>query len=279
MLRPNRRQTQPLLARLPSAHECVDCCGRALRRAVPALVALLCAGAIGTGAWAGWQFLTTSRHFAVSAIEIRGTHHVSLDEARALLPFAPGANVFRLDTGAAEAALRRHPWVADARVHRELPDTVVIELRERTAAAVVAADGLYLVDATGKPFKRAELERGEAADLPIVSGVTRQLYAEAPAVAGDRVKRGLAVLAAWHGAARPNAGEVAIDGRGATVYTWDDAIAVRLGAAEGPALVASLARFDAAWAALSPEERRRTRAVHVDNDTRSDLVTVSFTTN
>ncbi|HVK71804.1 MAG TPA: FtsQ-type POTRA domain-containing protein [Kofleriaceae bacterium] len=279
VLRPNRKRTSPLIARLPTAREAIDGCGRALRRAVPAMIALLCAGTIGAGGWLGWRFLTTSPRFAVTAIEVRGAHAVPADELRALLPFAPGVNVFRIDTGAAEAALRRHPWVADVDVHRELPDTVVVDVRERRAAAVVAADGLYLVDADGRPFKKAELERGEGADLPIVSGVPRQLYADAPDEAAARVTRALAVLAAWNTGARPAAGEVHVDGRGATLYTWDDAVAVRLGAGDDAALAPRLARFDAAWAALTPEERRRTRAVHVDNDTRSDLVTVSFTPN
>ena len=42
------------------------------------------------------------------------------------------------------------------------------------------------------------------------------------------------------------------------------------------ALAGHLARFDAVWAALSPDERRRLRTMRVDNDTRTDLVTVSF---
>ena len=35
---------------------------------------------------------------------------------------------------------------------------------------------------------------------------------------------------------------------------------------------------DYALGLLSPDERRRTRAIHVDSDTRGDLVTVSFAT-
>ena len=65
---------------------------------------------------------------------------------------------------------------------------------------------------------------------------------------------------------------------GATLFTYDDAVAVRVGDAAGLELTTRLRRFDAAWAAMSADERRRARAVHVDSDTRSDLVTVSFAT-
>ena len=51
---------------------------------------------------------------------------------------------------------------------------------------------------------------------------------------------------------------------------------MRVGAADPDRLAAHLARFDAVWAALSLDERRTLRAMRVDNDTRTDLVTVSF---
>lgn len=284
MLRPNRRRTSPLVARLPRPGEVLDACGRALRRSGPTLAVLAVIAAVAGGLVLGHRFLTTSRRFAVADIEVRGSTVLTADEVRALLPIARGDNVFRAATGDAEDTLRALPWVASARVRRELPHTIVVEIEERTPAALVAADDLYLVDAHGRPFKRAALDRGEGKGLPVVSGVPRDLYSRAPDEAAARVRRGLAVLRAWGnasepGSVRPAAGEVAVDARGATVFTYDDAVAVRLGAAEGDELALRLARFDAAWTALGPDERARARAIHVDNDTRTDLVTVSFRTN
>ncbi len=279
VLRPNRKTTQPLVARLLRPRDAIEGCGRALRRAAPALATVAVLATIGGGLALGHHFLTTSPRFAIAHIEVRGSTVLSADEVRALLPISRGDNVFRVSTGAAEGTLRALPWVAAAAVRRELPHRIVVELRERTPAAVVAADDLYLVDAGGHPFKRAAIERGEGQGLPVVSGVSRELYASAPDEAAARVRRGLAVLAAWTAIPRPAAGEVAVDGRGATVFTYDAAIAIRLGAAEGAVLAARLARFDATWSALSPDERARARAIHVDNDTRTDLVTVSFRTN
>ncbi len=288
VLRPNRKRTSPLVARLPRPGEALDACGRALRRAAPSLAVLAVIATVVGGLALGHRFLTTSRRFAIADIDVRGSTVLTADELRALLPIRRGDNVFRAATGDAEDTLRALPWVASARVRRELPHTIVVEIEERRAAALVAADELYLVDAAGRPFKRAALDRGEGKGLPVVSGVPRELYGRAPDEAAARVRRGLDVLAAWQAPARadapgatprPAAGEVAVDGRGATIFTYDDAVAVRLGAAEGDELVARLARFDAAWSALGPDERARARAIHVDNDTRTDLVTVSFRTN
>lgn len=281
MLRPNRKRTSPLVARMPRPREAVDACGRALRRSAPALVTIGALALIASGLAFGHRFLTTSHRFAISEVEVRGSTVLAADEVRALLPIQRGDNIFEAKTGAAERALLALPWVAGVDVRRELPHTIVVELRERTAAAVVSADDLYLVDAAGHPFKRAAVERGEGEGLPVVSGVPRDLYTKAPEEAAARVRRGLEVLAAWTapGDVRPAAGEVSVEAAGTTVFTYDTAVAVRLGDAAGDALVARLARFDATWNSLSDDERTRARAIHVDNDTRTDLVTVSFRTN
>jgi cell division septal protein FtsQ len=281
VLRPNKKRTSPLVARLPRPREAVDACGRALRRGAPALVTIAALSLIAGGLAFGHRFLTTSHRFAISEVEVHGSTVLTADEVRELLPIHRGDNIFRASTGKAEAALVALPWIAGVDVRRELPHRIVVDVRERTAAAVVAADELYLVDAAGRPFKRAAVERGEGKGLPIVSGVPRDLYKTAPDEAAARVRRGLDVLAAWTAPAdaRPAPGEIAVEPSGTTVFTYDSAVAVRLGVAEGDVLAARLARFDATWSSLSPDERARARAIHVDNDTRTDLVTVSFRTN
>jgi cell division septal protein FtsQ len=270
---------------MPRPREAVDACGRALRRSAPALVTIAALALVASGLAFGHRFLTTSTRFAIAEVEVHGSTVLTADEVRALLPIQRGDNIFRASTGAAEQTLLALPWIAGADVRRELPHRIVVEVRERTAAAVVSADELYLVDAAGNPIKRVATVRGEGKGLPVVSGVPRDLYQTAPDEAAARVRRGLEVLAAWSAlepranGARPAAGEVSVEGAGATVFTYENAVAVRLGAAEGDALAARLARFDATWNALSADERNRARAIHVDNDTRTDLVTVSFRTN
>lgn len=274
--RGNRRAPAPLRDRLPKPRVVADACGRALRRAAPAIATLAILATLAGGALYGYRWITTTPRFAVADVEVRGGRVLDAEAVRARLPFGAGTNIFRLDTGAAERALLADPWVARATVRRRLPRTVVVEIVERTPAALVSSEGLYLADAEGRPFKRADLARGEGKDLPVISGIARELFAAAPQLASARVRDGLAVFAAWSAGDRPRAGEIAVEPAGTTVYTYDDAIAVRVGAAAPDRLAAHLARFDAVWAALSPDERRTLRAMRVDNDTRPDLVTVSF---
>jgi cell division protein FtsQ len=294
--RNNRRRATPFRERMPDLRRApgrfADGCGRALRRAAPALLLAAVAGAVGTAAWAGYRFVTTSPRFAIETIEVSGATTLGPDGIRARIPVAIGDNLFRADLDAIELALEREPWIAEATVRRELPRTLVIDVRERTAAALVDLDGLYLADAEGHVFKRARLDAGEGAGLPVVTGIARADHAASPDAAAERIRLGLATLAAWNGSPappergaegaeskeRPAVGEVRVDRRhGTTLYTFDDAVAIRLGEATGDALAGRLDTFDAAWAALSAEERQRARAIHLDHDTRPDHVTVAFT--
>src|SRR5262245_50703943 len=145
--RPNRRKQGSVWSRLPKPHMIADACGRALRRSVPALIGVGVLAAIGAAAWGGYRFVTTSSRFAVETIEVHGNHQLTADQVRELIPARVGDNVFsaRLDDIVHE--LRGNPWVATAEAHRVLPHTIVIELREHEAAALVQLGGFYLADA------------------------------------------------------------------------------------------------------------------------------------
>jgi cell division protein FtsQ len=277
-------------ARLPKPHAIADACGRALRRSLAPAAAVAVLGAIGGAVWAGYHWISTSPRFAITAIAIQGTRHVDPDDLLAALPIRVGDNVFVGLDRIARAA-RANPWIASAEVRRILPHTIAVDVREHTAAAVAELGELgelYLVEATGQPFKRAALEAGEGEGLPIITGIGRAAYAADPAAAMATVRDALAALDGWRAADRPAIGEIHVDSHGAvTLHTYDQAIAIQLGAvavasaagssaSAGPdALLGQrLHTFDAAWAGLSETERARTRAIHLD--ARPDHVTVAF---
>lgn len=259
--------------RLPKPGAIADACGRAVRRSLSTVAAVIAIGAIGGGGWAGYHWLTTSPRFAITAITIAGTQHVDPDDLRAALPIRAGDNVFASLTEVTRA-VRRSPWIAAALAHRILPHTIAIEVREHTAAAVIELGELYLVDASGHPFKRAALETGEGDGLPIITGIGRASYIAHPAAAAAAAQDAIAALDGWRPADRPAIGEVHVDPHGAvTLHTYDPAIAIRLGAL-GSGLAARIHTFDAAWAGLSDAERTRARTIHVG--ARPDHVTVAF---
>src|SRR5262249_12464033 len=141
---------------------------------------------------------------------------------------------------------------------------LVIDIREHEPAALADLGGLYLVDAAGRAFKRADLAAGDGAGLPIVTGIDRATYLAHPDDGAALVQAALAALRSWReDATRPAIGEVRVDARRALVlYTFDSAIAIDLGAVDAE-LPARMQTFDAAWAELGDAERARTRAIHV----------------
>jgi cell division protein FtsQ len=274
--RPNRRLKQgSIWARLPRPPVIADACGRALRRSLPALIGAGVLVAVGGTAWAGYRFVTTSDRFAITTIEVHGAEKASPDALIASLPAKRGDNMFSASLDAITSEVRANPWIASAEVHRELPHTIVIDVREHVPTALVQLGGLYLVDADGHPFKRAELATDDGAGLPIITGLERTAYSADPAGTAANIRNALGALAHWRDEAdRPSIGEVHLDTHGGlTLVTYENAIAIQLGPIDST-LALRMQTFDATWAELSPTERARARAIHLD--TRPDHVTVAL---
>jgi cell division protein FtsQ len=262
---------------MPDRGTVLDACKRTLRRSLPAVVATAIALGIGLGLLAGYRFVTTSKRFAIATIEVKGAQRLAEDSVRAALPVKLGENIFTTDLGEVTRALRGDPWIRSASAHRELPDKLVVEIREHAAVAVVQlGTDLYLADETGHPFKRANVEAGETEHLPIVTGIGRDAMRTAPHETSELITRAFGVIARWRtNAMRPELSEVHVDAHhSVTLRTYDRGVAIQLGALRE--LEERLATFDAAWTELSDAERARVTALHVSPHASSDQVTVAF---
>jgi cell division protein FtsQ len=229
--------------------------------------------ALAGSAWAGRWYVTHARHFAVRAVHVSPTVHVTADAlvTRAAVPL--GVNLFAIDRDEVARAVSQEPWVARAHVRRELPSTLVLDVVEREAACTVAFGALYLADADGNVFKRATPD--EAAGLPVVTGIGRDDFLAQPEVVRVQLRQALRAIAAWRlNGARPAIGEAHVDRiAGVTVYT-ERGVGVRLGVIDD-SLAARLGRYDAVRGALD-ESNEVPRLVYVDNRARPDRVTVKL---
>ncbi len=271
----NRRRPASVWSRIPRPPAIADACGRALRRSLPALAATAAITGVGSGIWLGYRFVTTSERFAISSIEVQGASQLTADEVRAALPVELGTNIFATDLDTIEIAVRAHPWIESATAHRILPDTLVVEIREHVPAAIAQLGELYLVDDTGHPFKRAQLEAGDGAGLPVITGLDRASYRRDPAGTAQTMLAALAALAHWRtGEDRPAIGELHVDSHHTITFrTFDTGAAIQLGPL-GADLGARMQTFDAAWTELTDAERTLVRTLHLD--ARPDHVTVAF---
>jgi cell division protein FtsQ len=139
------------------------------------------------------HYALTSPRFSIQEVNLLGGKRVSPQVAQEQAGIALGANIFALDTALAERKLLENPWIYEARVTRDLPRSLRVEIKDREPAALaVFSERLYLVTADGEPFK--ELSPGDPADFPLITGVSVEGLSRDRPREIDRVKEGLAVL-------------------------------------------------------------------------------------
>jgi cell division protein FtsQ len=106
---------------------------------------------------------------SVKRVEIQGIHHmdrlpvysVALDQTSTAMPL--------VDLEAIRQKLLRFGWVADARVSRRLPDTLLVDVVERVPAAIWQYQGkLNLIDKDGVVL--AAVDPQTMPDLPLLIG-------------------------------------------------------------------------------------------------------------
>lgn len=215
-----------------------------------------------------------SPRFAVQQIAVGPTDHVSADEVTALAGVQLGDKLLAVDPDVVASRLTTHPWILAARVRRELPSTLSIEVTERRAVASALLGALYLLDANGRPFKRATF--GEADGLPVVTGVSRDQYATVRSTSEAVFRQALGLLAQYSEGhpERPPLSEVHVDPRaGFTLVLFDGSGEIRLGRGDFPA---KLARLDRIFAALGPRGPSALSVVYLDGPL-SDRVALRLT--
>jgi cell division protein FtsQ len=120
--------------------------------------------------WSGYARVMGSERLKVAHVEVRGSHFLSEGEVRELLGPAVGENILGVDIESLKSRLRASPWVAEATVARTLPDTLRVDIRERSPLALAELDRLYLMDADGTLVDLYG-PRTSGFDLPIVRGL------------------------------------------------------------------------------------------------------------
>lgn len=86
--------------------------------------------------------LANSPLFAATDIQVKGSDHVEVETARALIEVPEGTTMFNVDEKAIYDSLKAIPWVKGVDVKREWPHTLVVTPVERkmSAIAFITAD-------------------------------------------------------------------------------------------------------------------------------------------
>jgi cell division protein FtsQ len=143
-------------------------------------LAWIVASFAGVPAMAGQQLavFAADAGFEVKRVEVRGIKHLNelkvyervLAERDRAMPL--------VDIDGLREELLQLSWVEDARVSRQLPDTLVIDVVERKPHAVLRkADRLVLIDATGHELETVSAARAKGKLVLSGPGASRQVVA------------------------------------------------------------------------------------------------------
>jgi hypothetical protein len=116
-------------------------------------VKLLVFTAVVGGSVLAWQHapeaLASSALFRVSEIRFEGARYLDGNAALPIATLPEGFSVWS-DLETVAGRVRAHPLVAEARVRRRLPSTLIVEVREREPVGLLPTPTLVPVDAEGR---------------------------------------------------------------------------------------------------------------------------------
>jgi cell division protein FtsQ len=148
---------------------------------------------LATVAWG----VSVSPLLDVDHVHLRGLHHLTAAEVERAGGIHPGDAMVWLDPSRAERAIEALPYVRQATVSREWPDTVRVTVHERRPVAWVdGASGKQVVDATGRVVETVAEPPAGLPQLLGVQMVTGVGGTVAPRDASPSAA-GLAGLVAW----------------------------------------------------------------------------------
>ena len=240
--------------------------------------AVIIAGVALGVAWSARQYVLTSPRFAVTEVDVAGSKMRTQDDLVHESQLAVGQNIFSIDLDAARAAVAKDPWIHDVEIARRLPGTILLNVTEREAAALVSVSGadgssdLFIASRDGEMFKQVEV--GDPSDLIVITGITTDAVAQDREGVTRQILRALDLASDYahtHLAARSPLEEIHLAGDGTlSIVIGKSALTLNLGAPP------FRKKLDQAARVLAEIDRRggKADAVLLDNDTRPDRVVV-----
>lgn len=162
------------------------------------IIALVILIVLLVGAGAGYIYLSHSSFFAIEEISVKGAEHLTADDVAELADVPEHTTLLNVDTEGIKQRFCEDAWVQDVTIHRSFPHTLVIDVTERTIAAVaevpssdarstrnwaISSDGVWLM-----PIPEPDSEAGALVnpkiyeDAEAVLHITDIPYGEQPEI-------------------------------------------------------------------------------------------------
>jgi cell division protein FtsQ len=117
-----------------------------------------------------YGYLLSMPYFEIKEVSVRGLKELTEKDILTQAAITPRQNLLSVNIESLGKRISANPWVKNIYVGRELPNRLVLEVRERNPVAMVKqASDFYLMDNEGFVFKK--LGKGDEVDLPILTGI------------------------------------------------------------------------------------------------------------
>lgn len=117
----------------------------------------------------GYSALTRTQIFSAKRVAVTGQERLTESEILRQAGVHRGDNIFAVNLSVARQRLMAHPWISKAEVIREIPDGIMIRIKEHQALAIVDMGKRYLMNTEGDIFKHFS---GETDTLPVITGLS-----------------------------------------------------------------------------------------------------------
>ena len=113
--------------------------------------------------------LLLSPIFALKNVALEGASHYNEADICRMIGLSDGDNILFFGKGKAAQTLEKDPYIADAKLSMRVPDTIVIEVKERKVRGYVPYMGSYLyIDEAGRVL---DVQEACHDALPLVKGL------------------------------------------------------------------------------------------------------------
>ena len=206
---------------------------------------LLFLGSLSLGLVVGYKHVMNSEYFMVRKVVLHGIKRMPREEVMAASGLDQPSNILSLRLDKMGAKLKALPWIEDVTLTRKLPDTVIIEVKERRPRTLINLGALYYLDQNGYPFKKVDPK--ENPELSIITGFTWDDFAkrrEYTKLDIEEVFGLLEILAERNDRFRlENVSEINFDSaRGLSLFTRNDNVQVKIGRGDYRAKLKRLGR-------------------------------------
>jgi len=117
----------------------------------------------------GYDLMTQCDYFNAKRIVVTGNHILYEQQIFEQSELDKNANILSINLSILQEKIRSNPWIKDAEVMRDLPDKLIIRIKEQKPIAVLDMGRNFFINDSGQIFK--EKTASDPNDLPVVTGL------------------------------------------------------------------------------------------------------------